>query len=258
MTGPSERISELLEADEPRLDQLMAAVASVDDSPPSEADIVEHFDRLARDAAACSEPGEALSEVFGTLGFRGNNSRYYDVRNSLIHDVLERRVGIPLTLAVVAVELARRWGVTLTAVGMPGHVLLGTSDGEQWFDPFVGGRPLTRAGCEEIFHSIHPDTPFDDGYLEAMTAQMVVSRTLENLRSACLRAGNRSQLAAVLELRAALPFTPVQFRVEYAMTLAAIGRYDAAAGERDRLASLQPAEADHHRLEARRLRTHRN
>lgn len=258
MTGPIERIAELLEADEPRLDQLMAAIASIDDSPPSEASIVQHLDRMAGDAAACSEPGDALSRVFGTLGFRGNTSRYYDVRNSLIHHVLERRVGIPLTLAVVAVELARRWGITLTAVGMPGHVLLGTPDGDRWFDPFVGGRSLTRAGCEEIFRFIHPDTPFDDGYLEAMTAQMVVGRTLENLRGACLQAGNRSQLAAVLELRAALPFTPVEFRVEYATTLAAIGRYDAAAGERDLLASLQPAQADHHRLEARRLRIHRN
>ena len=264
MTGPIERIAELLEADEPRLDQLMAVIASVDDSPPSEASVVEHLDRLADGMATNSDAGNLLAQIFGTLGFRGNTEHYYDARNSLIHHVLERRIGIPLTLAVVAIELARRCDRTLRAIGMPGHVLLGavnpsgTEQDEVWFDPFAGGRTLTRSGCEEIFLAINPGAPFHDSYLSAMPASMIIGRTLENLRGACLQNGNRSQLAAVLRLRAGMPGAPLEFRIEYSEVLAAIGRHDAAAQERDLLASLQPEAAERHQLEARRLRTHRN
>jgi regulator of sirC expression with transglutaminase-like and TPR domain len=258
MTGAIERLLDLLESEEPPLDRLMAVLASIDDAPPSEASVVERFDFLASGFSSCSDPDEILAEVFGSLGFRGNTDAYYDIRNSLIHHVLQRRVGIPLTLAVVAVELARRCGITLTAIGMPGHVLLGTQSDDRWFDPFAGGRSLTRAGCEELFHSIRPDLPFHDRYLTAMPAATIVGRTLENMRAASLHHGDRSRLAAVLRLRAALPGAPVEFRVEYAMTLAAIGRYDAAAAERDVLTTLHPERADQHRLEARRLRSHRN
>ncbi len=197
MAGPSERIAKLLDADEPRLDRLMAVVASVDRSPPTETSIVEHLDRLADEMATTNDVGELLAEVFGTLGFRGNTEHYYDARNSLIHHVLGRRVGIPLTLAVMAVELARRCDQRLQAIGMPGHVLLGSGtvsgaeEDDRWFDPFAGGRPLTRSGCEEIFRAVNPQAPFHDRYLTAMPARMIVARTLENLRGACLQNGNR-------------------------------------------------------------------
>lgn len=257
MPGAVERIAQLLESDTPQLDRLMAVVASVDASPPTEDEVVHRLDTLAGELGSPADTNELLSGVFGSLGFRGNTSSYYDARNSLLHRVLDRRVGIPLSLAVVATELGRRLGCDLQPIAMPGHVLLGEGN-EQWFDPFAAGAPLTRIECETLYRSLRPDAPFHDGYLDPMPAATVVARTLENLRVAHLRTGNRSALAAVLHLRADLPGAPPEFRLELAAVLASLGRYDAAALERDQLAHLQPTRADHHRSEAERLRAHRN
>lgn len=252
------RLAELLVADQPQLDRLMAVVASVDRAPPSEASIVTRFDDLASELASGTDVDDVVHHVFGTLGFRGNTGHYYDARNSLIHHVLERRLAIPLTLSVVAIEIGRRLGVTLTAVGLPGHVLLGIGEYGTWFDPFAGGRSLTRSDCEHIFHSMRPDAAFSDAHLDDMSTTTIIARTLENLRVACLRSGNLSQMASVLSLRASLPGAPLEFRIEYSGALASLGRYDAAADQRDLLAGLQPSRADHHALEAKKLRAHRN
>ena len=256
--GNAERMVELLGADGPRLDRLMAIVASVDRSAPAEEAVMAGFDELAKETAGCSTSTELLVEVFGGLGFRGNTTDYYDARNSLIHHVLERRVGIPLSLAVVAVELGRRSGFELSAIGLPGHVVLSDGSSDRWFDPFNGGTRLTRAGCEAIVQAIRPDAPFEDRFLDPMSTATIVGRTLENLRAACLHSGDRSQLASVLELRARMPGAPTDFGIEYAAVLAALGRLDAAAAERDLLASAQPARANKHRSEAKRLRASRN
>jgi len=84
-----------------------------------------------------------LPHLFGRGRFSGNRRDYYDPRNSLLDQVLERQLGIPITLAIVAMEVGRRLGVPLSGVGMPGHFLVG-SDGS-YFDPFHQGRD---AGCQ--------------------------------------------------------------------------------------------------------------
>lgn len=249
------RFLELLNSATPSLDRVMAVIAAIDPDAPPEEDLVTALDVLAGQAEG-STPAAVVTSVFGGLGFTGNAANYYDARNSMIHHVLERRLGIPLTLAVVAIEIARRRDVELSAVGMPGHVLLGSA--ESWHDPFAGGAPLDRQGCERIFHTIHPDAPFDDRYLQPMTETSIATRTLENLRVAGLGSGNLAQLASVLELRAEVPDAPVDHRMEYARVLEVLGRYDLAAEQRDRLAELLPLRADHHLTEATRLRAHRN
>lgn len=258
MAGAAERIRALLRTGNPPLDRLMAVVASVDPAPPTEQEIVDRLDELAALLGAPATTDDLLAGVFGTLGFRGNTTNYYDPRNSLLHRVIERRVGIPLSLAVVAAELGRRLGHDVRPIGMPGHVLLGFEDGDRWFDPFAGGALLTRDECEAMFGASQPGAAFQDRYLDPMPAATVVARTVENLRAAHLRSGNRARLTAVLGLRADLPGAPPEFRLEYAAALASLGRYDAAASERDLLARLQPTRADHHRYEASKLRAHRN
>ena len=256
--GSIERVVELLACDEPPLDRLMSGIASLDPVSPGEEAILEQLDALAEDSAHGGTPEALLASVFGDLGFRGDTANYYNAKNSLIHEVLARRIGIPLSLAVVAIEIGRRVGVRLFAVGLPGHVVLSDGSGEQWFDPFRGGTRLTRAGCEAIVRAVRPDAPFDDRFLEPMSVATIVARTLENLRAAHLRSGDRSRLASALETRARLPGAPPAFGVEYATVLAAIGRLDAAAAERDLLASMEPAQARKHRHEAARLRASRN
>ena len=87
-----------------------------------------------------------LSEyLFDELGFRGNQDEYYDPRNSYLNEVLIRRLGIPITLALVYIETGRRLGVPLLGVGMPGHFMVRHRDVEDLFvDPFHGGILLTE------------------------------------------------------------------------------------------------------------------
>ncbi len=257
------RLEFLARSEDAGLDRLMAVVATVDARPPQEAAVVNAFDDLASGLAPGAGVDDVLRHVFGDLGFRGATSHYYSASNSLIHRVLDRRIGIPLSLAVVAIEIGRRAGVGLAAVGLPGHVVLtshhpGETVSREWFDPFDGGRRLERSECETILQRVRPTSRLLPQHLEVMSSVDIVARTLENLRVACLRSGDVSQLAAVLELRASLPGAPFEFRVELSKTLAALGRYDAAASLRDELATLQPSRSHHHEAEAVRLRAHRN
>ncbi len=254
----AERLTVLLREDVPRLDRLMAVVGSIADDSPDEDGVTAAFDALADACGDIGTPAALLSEVFGRLGFRGNAVDYYDVRNSLIHHVLRRRTGIPLSLAVVAVEVGRRLGVDMAAIGLPGHVLLGTADGGGFFDPFAGGRRLDRSDIEGLFASLHPAEGLRDEHLSPMSATAIVTRTLENLRGALLRSGDLAQLVSVLELRAVLPAAPIEFMLDYARVLANVGRFDMAADVRDALALLEPPRADHHTMAAQRLRAHRN
>ncbi|MBW8852223.1 MAG: SirB1 family protein [Xanthomonadales bacterium] len=83
--------------------------------------------------------------LFEELGFAGNHAEYYDPPNSYLNDVLRRRLGNPISLAVVQMEVARRLGVALEGVSFPGHFLvsLPVDDGMLVMDPFNGGRPLS-------------------------------------------------------------------------------------------------------------------
>ncbi len=78
------------------------------------------------------------SRLFDELGFRGNIEDYFDTRNSFLNDVIDRRVGIPITLSVLYIEIARRIGLKLFGVGMPGHFIV-KYVWEDWFIPGWGG-----------------------------------------------------------------------------------------------------------------------
>ena len=87
------------------------------------------------------------NHLYEDLGFRGNEQDYYDPKNSLLPDVLDRRLGIPITLALVYCEVARRAGVRARGVSFPGHFLvrvdaIGREDAPLAVDPFFGGRRL--------------------------------------------------------------------------------------------------------------------
>ncbi len=87
--------------------------------------------------------------LFDECGYRGNSDDYYDPRNSFLNDVLARRTGIPITLAVVLIEVGARVGIALEGVGFPGHFLVRVrGGGDDWLlDPFFGGRPI---GYDEL------------------------------------------------------------------------------------------------------------
>lgn len=142
--------------------------------------------------------------LWGTLGFRGDTERYDDPRNSFLNEVIANRRGIPITLAVVAIEVGRRAGVPITGIGMPGHFLV-RHDGEPatYVDPFTGDL-LDERGCRAIHERI-TGTPWDPAYLAPAGSHAIAARMLANLRASYRGRGDELSLEWVLRLRAALP-----------------------------------------------------
>lgn len=249
--------------DRPRLDRAAALVAGCGRPEVDPELLLDRLDLLAGrvGAMAVTTATGVCSALFGDLGFTGNRTDYHDPRNSLLDQVLDRRTGIPLTLALVAVEVGRRLGVPLVGIGMPGHFLLrdGT-DGDAFFDAFDGGRPLDRDACRVLFARLHGATvPFQVDFLDPTPSGAVVERMLNNLRAAHLRTGDRQGLIAVLRLQSALPGASPAVLRQLTGVLSAEGRFLEAAALHERLADEDdPARRDGHRRSAVRLRAHLN
>ena len=187
------------------LDRVSAAIAQVDPNAPPLDDIVAELDRLAAGITDTSPQG-LLKYVFGTLSFVGNQQRYYLPANSLIHRVLETRMGNPLSLSIVAVELSRRVGGTMTVIGFPGHVLIGEDDHpSRWFDPFLGGAPMDLAGCRSLLARMRPGEAFHPAMVRPSTGEETAARILNNLDVAYRQSGDLARLADVGEMRLGLP-----------------------------------------------------
>ena len=226
-------------------------------------DIAAHRARLDRLADWCVAPtlDALVDHLFRDLGFAGNVLDYADPRNSYVNDVLDRRTGIPITLAVVTMEVGRRLGVPLAGVGMPGHFLVRDKvDPGVFLDPFARGRVLDAAGCEAAFHRVHgARVPFDPAYLEPVDAHAIVGRVLANLRANFTHRGDREALAWTLRLRTLVPGIPIEERADLASVLAARGQFAAAAGEFDLLAERLGGElGDEYNRSATRLRARLN
>ena len=223
---------------------LIAAHARPSDRP---LDVAAYLGRLDEIAAACKEPSaDALvHQLFEVEGFTGDTERYYDPRNSYLDEVLDRRLGIPITLSLVAVEVGRRLEVPVVPIGMPGHFLVRIDGG--LLDAYEGGRRLSLSECEERFRSIYgPDAPFDLSLLEPAAPHDIIGRMLANLRQVHLSRKDSVNLEWVLRLRAMLPSATIEEKAERAGVLAALGRFDRAA---DVLDALVP-EADEGRAKA--------
>jgi regulator of sirC expression with transglutaminase-like and TPR domain len=218
------------------------------------------LDELAGRVPAATVP-DVVHQLFRVEGFGGDHDNYYDPANSLLPRVLDRRVGIPITLSIVAIEVGRRAGVPLAGVGLPGHFLLADpSDPDTFVDPFSGGVVLDRAACRRLFHHLHgDDTSWSDSYLDAVGPRAILARMLVNLRQIFRSSGARHRLVEVLALRATIPGSGGAERAELAESLAAIGRFDVAATELDAAAELVPDDtADRWRRAAGSLRARLN
>jgi len=126
--------------------------------------------------------------LFEDLGFSGDEQDYYDPRNSYLNEVLDRRLGNPISLAVVQIELAHRLDVPLQGVSFPGHFLvrLGLDEGIVVLDPFQKGRSLDAAELRRRART-HLDThDIDDArlarMLEPASHRAILTRMLRNLK----------------------------------------------------------------------------
>lgn len=182
-----------------------------------------------------------VAHLFTTVGFRGDADVYYDARNSMLPDVLRRRIGIPITLGIVLIEVAQRLDVVATGVGMPGHFLVG--DGatpERWVDAFDRGRWLDARGAEQRFRAVHGEgATFDPAFLVPTPRPQILARVLANLAGIYRGLGDPTRLLRSLELRGDIPGVggAPRARVELAEAYAAVGRVDAAIEVLDELSA---------------------
>jgi regulator of sirC expression with transglutaminase-like and TPR domain len=181
--------------------------------------------RLDELAAGCPSPtfDGMRAYLFETLGFRGNTNDYGDPENSFLDTVLERRVGIPITLAVVLMEVGRRIGTPVHGVGMPGHFLVMDAAREGvWCDPFNGGELLDSDGCRQLFARVHGNARgFSRALLAPTERHWIVARMLANLESGRL-ATDPMALGWLCELHMLLPDLPADQRERLANTRRAV------------------------------------
>jgi regulator of sirC expression with transglutaminase-like and TPR domain len=202
------------------------------------------LDRLAGACPAATVEGLRRA-LYVDGGFAGNVVDYADPANSFLDDVLTRRTGIPISLAVVAMEVGRRAGVPLVGVGMPGHFLLRHRDDESLFvDPF-DGVVLDPAGCRALFRRVlGPDATWSPSHLDPVGPTAILARMLANLKAGYAARGDAHQLAWVIRLRLLIPGVRPAERAELAQALASGGGYREAAAELEALAQQAPDQAD--------------
>jgi regulator of sirC expression with transglutaminase-like and TPR domain len=172
-------------------------------------DVERWLDDLDVVAASCpnGDRDGIVARLFGATRFTGDRSTYTDWRNSCLDHVLETGRGIPITLSVLLIEVARRRGVELVGIGMPAHFLVGDPTDPEWFvDPFHGGRTLDRTGCEALLRDLARDqVPWRDSHLDPVSSRAIITRMLNNLRAGFGQRGDRVRLALVMRMRMAMP-----------------------------------------------------
>ena len=236
-----------LVAEDASLSLIEAAVAIAQDEDPllDTQGVLAKIDRLAerlkRRVPADAGPRQRLRTLnhffFQELGFSGNVNNYYDPGNSLLSTVLETRRGIPITLAVLYIELATQIGLTARGVSFPGHFLvkLRLSEGEMVIDPFTG-QSLSREQLDELLtpyrrsHGLVGEFDMPLGlFLQAAPARDVLARMLRNLKEIHRAASDWPRLLAVLNRLVILLPQAWEERRDRGLVQADLGALDAAS-----------------------------
>jgi len=169
--------------------------------------------------------------IFEELGFAGNQSDYYDPRNSLLSDVLERRTGIPITLSVVYMEVGRRAGVRVEGIGLPGHFVVRAEDanGEPVLvDPF-NGKVVDADDCQERLDTIYGgQAPLTDAHLQPVATREILARLLRNLKGIYAQAGLYQRALSIIERILLVAPGALEERRDRGALLAQLGRYSEA------------------------------
>jgi regulator of sirC expression with transglutaminase-like and TPR domain len=176
---------------------------------------VSRFDALAARLRARLEGRSAAADVvtaanevlFEEEGFRGNVAEYYDPRNSFLNDVLDRHVGIPISLSIVYMEVARRAGAVVDGVGLPGHFIVRVKgpEADSLVDPFHGGVILSVADCQERLDRVHGGRlRLDESMLRPCGQREILARMLRNLKAIYTRADDHLRTLRTLDLLVAV------------------------------------------------------
>ena len=224
-----ERFAELVSGSEADLNLAEAALLIAQEEQP-ELDVAAYLGRLdaladrvrSRLPEAPSFAGiiQALNTVlFEEEGLSGNQTDYHDPRNSFLNEVLDRKLGIPITLSLVYIEVGNRLGVPLVGVGFPGHFVVKYAgpDGETVLDPFQAGSRVSQVQMEDKLRSMYgPNNPFA-GQLPKLLAAVgkkdMLLRMLRNLKQIYTQKEDFERALSVVErILLVAPDHPVEVR----------------------------------------------
>lgn len=218
----------------------------------------------ARPALSTADlPSLALAQyLFKRAGFTGNQDDYLDPRNSFLNQVLDRRLGIPITLSLVYIEVARRAGIDAQGVGLPGHFIVrsrldaegkpagsadevGDPDSVIYLDPFNGGALMEEEDCVERVRVITGGKlPFDHAFLSPVGARYILNRMLNNLKNAYASRKDLERALSVVERLLVLnPNDPDETR-NLGLLHAGLGRTRQALAALTRYLELRPEAPD--------------
>jgi regulator of sirC expression with transglutaminase-like and TPR domain len=262
-----------LVADDASLSLIEAAAAIAQDEYPDLdtqsvlAEVDAMADKLRRRIPADAVPVQRLRWLnryfFQELGFAGNVNNYYDPRNSYLHTVLSTRRGIPITLAVLYIELATQIGLTARGVSFPGHFLIklrmhtGKQHGEVVIDPFTG-HSLSREELDELLgpykrsHGLLGEFDAPLGlFLQAAPPRDVLARMLRNLKEIHRSSEDWPRLLAVQQRLVILLPHAWEERRDRGLVLAEMGQYGQAVDDLTAYLEHRPDADDHAALAAR-------
>ena len=204
-------------------------------------------DRLANESAPLLVLGEVIQTLYDRRRLRGNREAYYDPRNSFLNDVLDRGVGIPLTLGIVVLEIGWRLGLPLQGVNFPGHFLVRYkgSEVQLLIDPFDAGKIRFQDQAQELLDQSYGGmVPVQDSFLQTASKREMLSRLLTNLKGIYVKIGDdRRALAVVERLLMITPTAPVESRSR-GVLLARMGRHEEAAQQLEAYLRVSPSAED--------------
>ena len=264
---PLEPFRELARTPDARVDLTRAAleVARIEHDDLDVDGEVARLDALAGRARAASSRGtqaaldHLVTFLFEEEGFRGNDKEYYDPRNSCLNDVLDRRLGIPITLSVLTMEIGRRIGVEVDGVGLPGHFIVGARIGGRrvFLDPFNGGTVLTPERAEAIAaRAVGRPVKLEEAHWAACSTHQIVVRMMRNLKGIYAKREDWPRALGVVDRLLILDAESGVHRRDRGTVLVRMGRLWEGASEWERYLLRFPSapDADGFRDELRKVR----
>ncbi len=221
-------------------------------------DIEEYAGRIERMsrraavlAAGLGGPGirAALNQVMFEEGnLRGNREDYYDPRNSFLNDVLDRGLGIPITLSIIYMEVAKRVGFLLAGVGMPGHFLLkhyGDDGQEIVIDCFNRGDILSRQDCQSRLDEIYSgEMAMRPEFLHPISRRQILTRMLNNLKTVYLSTRNFRKALPIADLILVIHPRSAEDVKQRALLRYSMGMHALAAEDLDEYLKISPTASD--------------
>jgi regulator of sirC expression with transglutaminase-like and TPR domain len=235
------RFARLIARSDADIDLAASALAiAADGRPDLEPEpTLDALDRLADLVRLRLDLGDPPDMVLGTIhdvlyrdaGFRSPvAAEYHDAANSQLDRVVARRVGLPITLAVVQLEVAWRLGLELHGIGLPGHFIIGGPDGEL-IDPAAGGRRLTPDDCQVLLRrALGEGVLFHSGMLRPTGKRQILARILRNLRSVHLARRDWPAALGIVDLLAVVEPTDPDHGRDRGLLLGRMGRFSEAVG----------------------------